>query len=368
MLKLLATLGLSVSLCLGTAHAQPAPPDDQPQKPKPPDEKAGSNESLQNGGDNRPWAAGVAAAEQQKALQLFHDGNVQLNDGLFIKAAELYREALKHWQHPAIHYNLALALMNLDQPIEVYDSLQKSISFGAGPLEKDKFEHAKEYMLLIEKQIAVVEVTCDKVGAHVSVDGNEVFVGPGKYGPAKVRAGKHTFVAVKEGYTTRINAPYISSGSPFRIELKLYTAEELTRYHRKWETKTWIPWAVIGGGVVLGVVGGVLELSAKSSFNDFDKQIAACNMMSNNAGCAQNSPGIANARDSGNTKRTLGYVGYGMAGAAVVTGLSLAYLNRKQPYQIRAEDLTEQGGNEAAVSFAPLVSPSMVGAMAQGHF
>ncbi len=361
-------LGLSLALCLvTTAHAQAPAPDDQPQK-KPGDEKAGANESLQNGGDNRPWAAGVSQPEQQKALQLFHDGNVQLNDGLFIKAAELYREALKHWQHPAIHYNLALALLNLDQPIEVYDSLQKSIAFGAGPLEKDKFEHAKEYMLLVEKQIAVVEVSCDKVGAHVSVDGNEVFVGPGKYGPAKVRAGKHTFVAVKEGYTTRINAPYISSGAPFRIELKLYTAEELTRYHRKWETKTWLPWPVLGGGALLAIIGGVFELSASSSFKDFDKQIAACNMMSNNAGCAQNSPGVANARDSGDTKRTLGYVSYSLAGAAIVTGLSLAWINRRQPYQIRAEDLTEQGGSEPAVSFAPMVAPSMVGAMAQGHF
>jgi hypothetical protein len=303
-------------------------------------------------------------------LQLFHDGNVQLNDGLFVKAAEIYREALKHWQHPAIHYNLALALMNLDQPIEVYDSFQKSISFGAGPLEKDKFEHAKEYMLLIEKQIAVIEVTCNKAGAKVSVDNQEVFVGPGKYGPAKVRAGKHTFVAVKEGYTSRITAPYISSGAPYRLELELYTAEELTRYHRKWEKKTWVPWVVIGSGAFVGLIGGILELSAKSSFNDFDKKIAACNMSSMNNGCDINSPGLGGVRDSGNTKRTLGYVGYGVAGAAIAAGFSLLYINRRQPYQIRSEDLTNEAAERAeqGVSVAPMVSPEIVGAMAQGHF
>ena len=132
-------------------------------------EKAGTDESLQNGGDERPWAAGVKQSEQQAALKLFHDGNLQLNDGLFAKAAEAYKAALTHWDHPAIHYNLALALMNLDQPIESQENFQLAIKFGEAPLQsKDKFDHAKEYILLLDKQIGEVEVTCDKPGAKVS--------------------------------------------------------------------------------------------------------------------------------------------------------------------------------------------------------
>src|SRR5690606_8428506 len=134
-----------------------------------------------------------------------------------------------------------------------------------------KFEHAKEYMVLLEKQIASIEVTCDKPGAKVSVDGKEVFVAPGTY-KARVRVGKHTFVAEKEGYTTRINAPYVEPGQNFRIELKLYTAEELTRYNRRWNA-TWMPYAVIGAGAALGVVGIGLELSANASYNDYDMAV-----------------------------------------------------------------------------------------------
>src|SRR3569623_1511182 len=124
-------------------------------------------ETLQNGGDTRPWAAGVSTADQQQALKLFHDGNVDLNDGLFAKAADRYREALKHWDHPAIHYNLALAQMNLDQPIDAYNNMQQSLKFGEPPLQsKDKFDHAKEYLLLLEKEISTVDVSCDKPGAN----------------------------------------------------------------------------------------------------------------------------------------------------------------------------------------------------------
>src|SRR5262249_12356787 len=161
-------------------------------------EQAGKNESLQKGNEgDRPWANGVPPGEQQAALSLFQAGNAQLNDGLFAKAAERYREALKHWQHPAIHYNLALALMNLEQPIETFESRQRAIQYGPAPLEKDKFEHAKEYLVVIEKTIADVEVSCDKVGAEVLVDGKKVFTGPGKYA-GKVKIGKHTFIAQLE--------------------------------------------------------------------------------------------------------------------------------------------------------------------------
>jgi len=347
-----------VALCLGVGTAAA---DDAPQPPpQKPNEKAGSNESLQNGGDVRPWAQGVSQPEQQQALKLFHDGNVSLNDGLFAKAADSYREALKHWDHPAIHYNLALAQMNLDQTIEAYDNMQAAVKYGEAPLQsKDKFDNAKQYVVLLEKQVASVSVACDKPGAKVSLDGKEVFVAPGKF-ETRVLTGKHQFVAEKQGYTTRINAPYIGPGEKFRIELKLYTADELTRYHRKWDA-TWMPWAVMGAGVVVVGAGALFELSANSSYSDYDHKVEQCNM--NNAGCPS-SKALTDLRSSGDSKKTLGYVGYGVGAAAVVVGAALAYINRPEAYQIRAEDL----GDEKQVSVTPILTPDGAGASIQGHF
>jgi hypothetical protein len=351
-----------VSLGLGALWLQPAHAD----APKPGTEQVGKDESLQKGGDDRPWATGVSQAEQKAALGLFQQANAQLNDGLFGKAAEIYRDALTHWSHPAIHYNLALALMNLNEPVEVFEHLTKSIAFGAAPLEKDKFDRAKEYLVVYEKTIAEIEVSCDKPGAKVLVDGKEVFVAPGKY-TGKVKVGKHTFIAQKEGYEARVKAPSIGPGDHFRIELKLFTAEELTRYHRRWEN-TWFPYAIVGGGAVAGIVGGVLELSAKSSFDKFDKAVASCNTGSpgGNSGCSAHAyDGIKNAAT---TKRTIGYVGYGVAGAAIASGLGLAWFNRRQPYQIRAEDLQQEQDKEPEAMIVPVVSPDLTGAMVMGHF
>lgn len=377
-MKRAIAIGLGIALGTGAVHAQPAPapapgPGGTPQgAPKPPvtTEKADDKQTLQQGGADRPWAAGVSPEKQTLALRIFQEGNVSLNDGIFPKAVEKYREALRSWDHPAIHYNLALALMNLDQPVEVYDSLQKSVRFGPAPLEKDRYERAREYLLLVEKQLAEIEVSCKKEGAKVSVDGKEVFtVKPGEVGIHKerVRIGKHTFVAEKPGYNARVNAPFIGPGEKFRIELELYTSEELTRYRRRWD-RAWVPYAVIGAGVAVGLGGGLMHLSAKSSYDDFDTAIKRCNDDSGgNAGCDVNAPGLKGMRDSGDQKKMIGYIGYGVAGAAVATGLVMVYLNRTTSYQITADEYRRERG-EDSVSITPIVAPEMTGAMVHGRF
>jgi tetratricopeptide (TPR) repeat protein len=353
---------LGVVLTCGLVSAQPKAPDAKPAAAPKPGEKAGTDESLQQGGDHRPWAAGISVDRQKQALLQFREGNTLLNQGLFARASDTYRKALVSWPHPAIHYNLALAQMNLDQPIEAFENLQKAIVYGDTPLEKDKLEHAKEYMLLLEKQIAQIEVSCDKVGAKVSVDGKEVFVGPGTF-KSRVRIGRHTFVAEKTGYSTRINAPFIGSGENFRIELKLYTSEELTRYTRRFD-KTWMPYAVIGGGIAVGLVGVAFELSANASYNDYDARVASCNV--NNMGCPTSTE-LTDLRESGDQKKMLGYVSYGVAGAAIGTGVLLAILNRPKAYTIRPEDLQAEQAKQT-ISVTPIITPHAAGAMLQGKF
>src|SRR5438128_85746 len=111
-------IAITMWVATAVAQAQPAP------EPAPKGEKAGTDETLQTGtaAAERPWAHGVAEAEQKAALGLFREANILLNDGLFARAADQYRAALKHWDHPAIHYNLALALVNLDQPVDAFDN------------------------------------------------------------------------------------------------------------------------------------------------------------------------------------------------------------------------------------------------------
>jgi hypothetical protein len=332
-------------------------------------EKANQDENLQNGGDERPWAKGVSKDRQDTALRLFGEANRALNTGLFSAALEKYKTALQSWEHPAIYYNMALAQMNLDQPLEVEKSLTKAIVYGAEPLEKDKFDHAKEYLLLNAKQLAWIDVSCNKPGANVLIDGQKVFtVEPGKKNriEMRVRVGKHTIVAERTGYNAQVDAPYIEPGQKFRIELQLYTAEELTRYKRRWDKK-WIPFAVIGGGVFFGLGSALIHNSAQGSYDDFDKAIARCNDDSGGMGCVVDSS-ISDLKSSGDSKKTLGYIGYGIAGAAIATGGVMLYLNRRQSYEISADEYRREQSKKPAVTVTPIVAPGTAGAMIFGRF
>ena len=121
-----------------------------------------------------------------------------------------------------------------------------------------------------------------------------------------------------------------------------------------------MPYAVIGAGVGVALVGVGLELAADSTYNDYDKTVSSCN--TNNVGCP-NDASLKDLRSSGDTKKTLGFVSYGVAGATVATGIVLAILNRPHSYLLRPEDLQSE-----KISVAPVVTPTMTGAVVEGHF
>jgi hypothetical protein len=354
-------VGLGLVLSMGIARAdRPKVTDDKPL------------EKTQQA----PWDRNVSTDQMQAAAVLFDDANAQLDAALPSKAADKYREALKLWPHPMIHYNLALALIDLKRPVEVAENLEKAIQHGVEGLnnQPEKLDQAKRLLEFTLDQLAYVEVSCQKEGAKVSVDGKHVFTvekGKPNIFKGRVPIGKHTFVAEKPGYATPVDAPLIDKRETFRIELKLFTAEELTRYKRRWEQRRWAPWAVVATGVVFGAVAGGLQWSASSSYKEFDEQVARCSMDGGNNSC--DASNFSNLRDSGDTKRLLGYIGYGVAGAAIVTGGLLVYLNRRVSYQIttdeyRMEELRKQQAKQKAVSFSPLVGPGLGGAAVMGRF
>jgi hypothetical protein len=304
--------------------------------------------------EERPWAKGVSAENQKSALELFRAGNTLLKESVFVQAAEKYRQALALWDHPAIHYNMALALLNLDQPIEVHQHLVSAMRFGPAPLDSDKFENARAYKTLIEKQLSKMELSCNAPGASVMLDGKVLFVAPGRY-EGLVRPGRHTIVATKEGHPPTDMSRALLPGEEVKLELKLYTQEELTRYSRHWSA--WKPWAVVAGGAVLAAGGAVIHLQAKSSYDEFDNHIIAC------GGCIP-PPDVTDKRTKGDSLQTLAYGTYAVGGAALATGLVLAFINRSQPYTISPNELVSEPG----VTVAPLVSKDEGGVLATIRF
>ena len=301
----------------------------------------------------RPWAVGVSEANQRKALQLFSEGNAMLKNSIFVEAVKKYREALTFWDHPAIHYNLVLALLNLDQPVEVHEHLLSAMKYGASPLDSDKFEQAGRYKMLVEKELAKVDIRCDEPGAKVVLDGKSLFTAPGRY-QGFVRAGPHSIVATKEGFLPDEVSKSLPPAQLSSMDLKLFTEDDLTQYHRKFAA--WIPWVVVGAGVAIAGAGGGMHYGAVSNFHGYDDAIKQCGAV----GCVP-SADVASKRTSGNTLQTLAITSYAVGGAALVTGAVLAYVNRLQPYRVSPDA-------EVKVSVAPYIASGTAGIFAAATF
>jgi hypothetical protein len=276
----------------------------------------------------RPWAVGVSPAAQQKALELFRLGNSELKESQWRAASERYREALALWDHPAINYNLALALLQLDRPIETYQRLEAALKYGVAPLDPDTFDQAQRYRALVEKQVARVELRCDVEGAVVKLNGQQVLTGPGTY-TSMVRTGALTVVATKDGFLTNEQNPTLMGGETRTIELALSAAAQAIEYRRLFPP--WIPFVVLGAGAALAAGGVGLHLSARNEFAAYDRGIEGCTDIAT-GGCVPTLD-LAALRAQGQLQQVGAMVLYGVGAVAVVTGAVLLYVNRPQPYR-----------------------------------
>ena len=333
----------------------------------------------------RPWADGVSQANQQQALRIFREGNGLLKQAVFAQAAIKYREALTYWDHPAIHYNLVLALLNLDRPTEVLEHLNKAMAYGAAPLDSEKFEQALQYKMLTERQLSRLVVRCDLEGAVISMDGQELFVAPGKY-EGYVRPGPHSIVAKKEGFMNSEISPSLVAGTLSEFDMVLIAAGDMTQYRRLWPN--WRPWTVFGAGLAIAAVGVGLHLKGRADVSSFDEDIDDLKTTdvvgeTDNAMLGFKYEDGAEKylfnehirkRDSGLRNQKIAMVMYGVGGAAIVTGAVLLYFNRLRPYTPETSTQLNPGTPSAAadkspeVNVLPMLAPEAPGMMATVRF
>jgi hypothetical protein len=306
---------------------------EQPTSVRPPDSTPQASSTLEATRD-RPWAKDISKEDQELVVELFQAGNTLLKESIFVQAAEKYRKALEHWDHPAIHYNLALALISLDQPIEVHEHLVAAMRYGPEPLENEKFEYARNYKLLIEKQLARVEISCDVPGAAVTMDGKTLFMAPGRY-EGLVRPGAHSIVARKEGYLPTDKSRTVMPGEQVRLDLKLYTSDDVIQYRRRWPV--WTPWTVMGAGLAVAAGGGLLHLETANHYRAFDSGIEECSRgASAGSGCMP-TPDLSAMKTRGDLMQKATFGAYSLGGAALVTGAVLLYLNQPRAHRIDPE-------------------------------
>jgi hypothetical protein len=288
----------------------------------------------------RPWAAGVDAAEQTRALELFRDGNQLFEQSHHAEALARYREALARWDHPAIRYNIAVALIHLDQPLAAIENLERALAFGAAPFDKETYAQALTYQKLLAGQLAEITVACREPGAEVSLDGEKLFAAPGAL-TRRLSPGPHQLVASQPGHLSDSRALMLLPGKRVEVSLQPRPFPKVTT-QRRW--RVWKPWLVTVTGALLSVAGVPLVVEGKASYDAYDQGIRA--QCPNGCPRASLPSGLKADRAHGDVEVGVGATALAAGGTLVLSGVVMLVLN--------APRVVEQplGG---MMSFAPTV-------------
>jgi hypothetical protein len=300
----------------------------------------------------QPWAAGVSQADKERAGELLVEGNVLLDQGLHAQAIAVYRRAIAHYDHPAIRYNIAVALISLQQPLEAYGELARALAYDGAALEPEVLPQARSYQRLLEGQIVRVAIDCVEPEARVLLDGKEL--GPCPLARTElVLAGPHQLIAEKPGFLTRRIDLAAAGGEERAAHIDLMTIDEASVTRRRWPR--WKPWAVTGAGVAVGLAGLGFQLQSRATLASYDDAVSAlCPDMP----CDTLPPRVADAYDRGRLQNRVAVGLFLTGGAVAATGAVLVYVNRGR---------TERIGYDG-MELRPVVAPEHVGMTLGGRF
>lgn len=175
---------------------------------------------------DKPWFPGVSAADRQAARTIFRDGAILHSEAFYRQAIEKYEQALGHWQHPGIDFNMARALRDLGRLVEAYRAFKQATRFGPISLSAEEYEMAQQLMRELEKQLVRLEVTCEVDEAEVYIDDEQVFQGPGTY-ETMIVPGPHRLVTQREGYVKDEQWIQLTRGEHRRVTLRPLSFKEV---------------------------------------------------------------------------------------------------------------------------------------------
>jgi hypothetical protein len=276
---------------------------------------------------DRPWATGVPEDAQNRALALFAEGNRLFENSEHAAALVKYREALKSWDHPAIRYNAAVTLIDLDQPLGANENLEQALRYGDAPFNPEKHQQALTYRKLLRGQLAELKVTCVEPEAEITLDGATLFTAPGE-AARWVLPGPHQLVARKSGFLSATRSLSLLPGKPALEALSLQPIQTLrTRLVRRWPE--WKPWAVLGSGALLALIGVPLLRDAKNNIDAYDAGVRdTCSTGCSSAALPQ---AVLYARDRGHTENVVAISLFAVGGAVIASGVVLLVLNQPHP-------------------------------------
>jgi len=337
---------LVVGLSVGSASAQPVRPPVPAKAPAAPPQTEPA----------KPWSANVSPSEQEIALSIYRAGNAEFEESRYAQALAKYREAIPHWDHPAIRFNMVVCLINLDQPLEAYEDLELALKYGSDPLGADVHAQGLTYRKLLLGQLAKLEVVSREPGAEVSLDGARLFTGAGNV-TRLVRPGNHQIVVTKPGFLTETIPLVLVPGKVTVAPVRMVPLKEATKLTRRWAS--WKPWALVGVGTAVAIIGVPFELQASSNYQAYDKEFGTtCPTGCGGDGQPTVPASLTSLERTARAENIAAISLFTVGGATIVAGIAGVILNQPRAVARHERDLR----------VVPVVGPGTASVVLRGRF
>lgn len=275
----------------------------------------------------RPWANGVSDGDRLSALKAFEVANAEFSALRFSEALVKYQEAVKSWNHPAISFNIAICLINLDRLVEARSYLEQGLTWGAAPLGDAAYLQGLTYRRLINSRLAKLAIVCNEPQTHVTLDGRYLFTAPGRV-EIYILPGEHQIVAAKSGLSIASETVMLSAGQTAALELQLVADRIVPKSVKRWSP--WGPSTMLVAGSVMTGIGMFAYLASSRSFAQFDEIF----LMECNLGCSTDDwvrsgqfPLADSIRAHAETQRIVAYSMLSIGAATLAAGAYMKYLN-----------------------------------------
>jgi hypothetical protein len=305
------------------------------------------------------------------------EGGKLLQQGDYVAALALFKEAYALFPSPKIFYNFGLAYMELGRKSEAIEAFERFLA-EANDANPENLVKAAQHRKALAEQTAAVTFTCNKDGAEISIDGKSHGVTPPR-GPVRLDPGTHQLVVEKAGslpYAQRIT---VTAGQKLTVDVQLTDQVVDKPDDRRVDTgpvapvDTGIPgrgwkWkAAWGTGIAavallgLGVIEQIVASSKYSDFNSYDAPYGgSCDtdprVREHGGGdCAS----LLSSGDSAHRLALIGLIGGSVLAAGSVALFTLSFLEKRA-----ADEAAAAAPMPPTVSFtcAPSLLPTQTGA------
>ena len=290
-------------------------------------------------------------AQDDGAQTRFNEAVEEAKAGNHDKAIALCLKVLEELpagEQARVHKLLGFSYRGLQKLPEAWHHLSQYVE-STGQEDQAIARWLEKVETQLKESFVKVVVTCNPDGASLVMpsDGGQQ---PNYACPLTwwFKPGKHTVIASLDGHETRTDVIEVRERGDKGVHSIVLSATggsvepqpDITKPAGATSTKKVAGWALVGGGVALGVVGAILHGVANSTNDDLHDQYWPHDKAKYDA----------EYEDQVKGKSTAAYVLYGVGGAAAVGGAVVLILSKKDKKPVAVLPVSMPGGAGAMFS------------------